>query len=45
MNNDFFVYILECKNKTYYIGHTDNMEIRLAEHAAGMSNYTSKRLQ
>ncbi len=41
---DFFVYILECNDKSYYIGHTDNIEKRLAEHAAGLSNYTSTRL-
>ena len=43
-NNDFFVYILECKDKSYYVGHTDNIEKRLAEHGAGINNYTSKRL-
>ena len=40
----FFVYILKCKDESYYAGHTDNIEKRLAEHAAGMSHYTSNRL-
>ena len=28
----FFVYILECADKTYYIGATNNLEKRLREH-------------
>lgn len=44
MNYEFFVYILECKDKSYYVGHTDTIEQRLAEHAEGLSNYTSTRL-
>jgi putative endonuclease len=28
----FFVYILECADKTYYIGCTNNLEKRLKEH-------------
>lgn len=42
---DFYIYILKCNDGTYYTGHTDNIEKRLAEH---MSNsykcYTSTRL-
>ncbi len=26
------MYILECNNGSYYVGHTDNLEKRLAEH-------------
>ncbi len=44
INYDFCVYILECNDKSYYIGHTDNIEKRLADHAAGASHHTSKRL-
>jgi predicted GIY-YIG superfamily endonuclease len=40
----FFVYILKCNDNSYYVGHTDNIEQRLIEHAEGMSNYTSTRL-
>ncbi|MCX5922161.1 MAG: GIY-YIG nuclease family protein [Candidatus Dependentiae bacterium] len=29
---DFYVYILRCNDDSYYIGHTDNIEIRFAEH-------------
>jgi len=42
---DFFVYILKCRDGSYYVGHTDDIEIRIAEHQAGSyAGYTSKRL-
>ena len=28
----YFVYILECKDKTYYTGYTKNLEKRIKEH-------------
>ena len=31
----FFVYILRCNDGLYYVGHTDNLEHRLAAHMAG----------
>ena len=41
----FYVYILKCKDDSYYTGHTDDLERRLADHAAGLhEGYTSKRL-
>ena len=41
----FWVYILECADKSYYTGHTDNLEKRLYEHEQNLFNcYTSKRL-
>lgn len=43
-NHEYYIYILECRDKSYYVGHTDNIEQRLADHAAGMSHYTSTRL-
>jgi predicted GIY-YIG superfamily endonuclease len=40
----FWVYILECSDKSYYTGHTDDLEKRLAEHEQGIFKcYTSKR--
>lgn len=41
----FFVYILQCSDTSYYTGHTDNLDKRLAEHAQGTlpSCYTYKR--
>ena len=41
----FWVYILECADKSYYTGHTDNLEKRLYEHERNLFKcYTSKRL-
>ena len=28
----FWVYILKCRDKSYYTGHTDNLEHRLVQH-------------
>ena len=41
----FYVYILECSDGSYYTGHTDQVEARLAAHRSGkFSRYTSERL-
>ena len=41
----FYVYMLRCSDCSYYIGHTDDLEKRLAEHQAGFyAGYTSTRL-
>jgi predicted GIY-YIG superfamily endonuclease len=41
----FFVYILRCADGSYYVGHTDNLEQRIAEHRhAVYPCYTSSRL-
>lgn len=40
----FHVYILRCADGTYYTGHTDNLETRVAQHQAGsFSGYTHDR--
>ena len=40
----FWVYILLCADNSYYTGHTDNLDKRIAEHQAGeISGYTSGR--
>jgi predicted GIY-YIG superfamily endonuclease len=40
----FFVYILGCSDGSFYTGHTDNLEKRLAEHASGtFGGYTATR--
>ena len=31
----FFVYVLECQDKTYYTGHTNNLENRIKQHNKG----------
>jgi predicted GIY-YIG superfamily endonuclease len=41
----FWVYILECADGSYYTGHTDNLEKRIAGHEQKMFNcYTASRL-
>ena len=32
----FWTYMLECNNGKIYVGHTDNLELRLAEHEQGL---------
>jgi len=41
----FWIYILRCSDDSYYTGHTDNLEKRIAEHVNGAitSCYTFKR--
>jgi len=40
----FWVYILRCSDKSYYIGHTDNLEQRIGQHHSGeVEGYTSTR--
>ncbi len=31
----FWVYILQCADKSYYTGHTENIEKRIGEHQTG----------
>lgn len=42
----FWVYILQCNDKSYYTGHTDNLDNRFAPHQNRMFTrcYTSTRL-
>ncbi|MDP7591761.1 MAG: GIY-YIG nuclease family protein [Litorilituus sp.] len=42
----FHVYILKCKDGSFYTGHTDNLETRLAQHQHAYFSqcYTAKRL-
>jgi len=41
----FFMYILECHDGSYYIGHTDDIDKRISEHIQGKgSGYTKRRL-
>lgn len=39
---DCFIYILKCSDGSYYTGHTDNLERRIAQHHSGaIEGYTS----
>ena len=41
----YHVYLLRsCKNKSLYVGYTNNIERRLEEHNAGLVEYTRKYL-
>jgi len=41
----FYVYMLKCRDNSYYVGHTDNLEKRLSEHKLKKyEGYTSARL-
>jgi len=42
----FYVYILKCSDGSFYTGHTDSLETRIAQHqqAYFSSCYTAKRL-
>ncbi|WP_316827117.1 GIY-YIG nuclease family protein [Pedobacter miscanthi] len=33
--HNYFVYILECADKSYYVGVTNDLEIRLSQHNNG----------
>src|SRR5210317_1633996 len=35
LNMNYFVYILECSDGTFYTGFTDNVDIRVQEHQIG----------
>jgi len=40
----FWTYIIRCADASYYVGHTDNLENRVAEHNwGGVTVYTRKR--
>ena len=40
----FCTYMLRCADGSYYVGHTDNLEQRLAAHQSGkIRGYTSSR--
>ena len=40
----FWVYMLRCADRSYYTGHTDNLEVRIAKHQLGeVPGYTQTR--
>jgi putative endonuclease len=41
----FYTYLLRCADGTYYTGHTDDLDQRMAQHQTGaLGGYTAKRL-
>ena len=42
---EFWAYMLRCSDGSYYTGHTDSLEHRIAQHRAGLgSDWTKRRL-
>jgi putative endonuclease len=40
----FWVYMLRCADDRFYIGHTDNLQLRIAQHQhGGFCDFTSRR--
>ncbi len=40
----FYVYMLECSDRSFYVGHTDDLQTRLAQHESGaLGGHTSTR--
>ena len=40
----FFVYLLRCSDGSFYVGHTDELELRVAQHQLGeVEGYTQTR--
>jgi predicted GIY-YIG superfamily endonuclease len=40
----YFVYILRCSDGSYYVGHTDNLDLRVQRHNEGRGcTYTAER--
>ncbi len=40
----FYAYMLRCNDGSFYVGHTDDLELRLAQHQDGtFAGYTEKR--
>jgi predicted GIY-YIG superfamily endonuclease len=35
ISNEWFVYILQCNDGTYYVGHTEDLNARIAAHNKG----------
>lgn len=42
----FYVYILKCSDDSFYVGLTNDLELRLAQHSSGINSesYTASRL-
>ena len=41
---DFYAYLLRCADGSYYAGHTDDLDLRFAQHNQGLlGGYTAKR--
>jgi len=40
----FYAYLLRCSDGSYYAGHTDDLDLRMAQHSTGsLGGYTASR--
>ncbi len=40
----FYTYLLRCSDGSYYAGHTDDIDLRIAQHQTGtLGGYTARR--
>jgi LAO/AO transport system kinase len=39
----FYAYMLRCSDGSYYVGHTDDLEVRMAQHTQSTTGYTAAR--
>jgi putative endonuclease len=40
----FWAYMLHCADRSFYVGHTDDLEVRIGAHHSGLvPGYTSRR--
>ncbi len=40
---EYFVYILQCKDNSFYVGSTSNLERRVKDHNAGKGAFTTRK--
>jgi len=39
----FYAYLLRCNDGSYYAGHTDDLNVRMSQHAESSTGYTAMR--
>ena len=39
----FYLYMLKCGDGSFYVGHTDNLDERMAQHLLSRGGYTGRR--
>ncbi len=44
MDYYFYTYILRCRDGSYYVGHADDLDVRMGQHQTGaLGGYTATR--
>ena len=43
MTKPFFAYLLGCSDGSYYVGQTDDLDVRMHQHSVGRIGYTATR--